>query len=442
MPAVRGDFGSAGRDALMAVGVLLTTATQFRLPGLPIGPGEICLALWIVLMLILELGRYTPLTPAFRRMLVFWSLFGFAQSLGTLTGMAIGDLHDPSLFWHDALAYPLVGAFGCLSVVEPGAAQRLRRAAEIFAAVGALCLLPQLAVGWDLIELPALDSWLGDRLQGWSTNPNQLAFLCAVLVLLSLHLADTAKRPGGRVAALLYIVPAVLVGRLTKTDTFTFALLGAVPIFFVMKLRFWLVASGSRFSFRASLAWIALIAIPLLLASAAPLVFSSVESTDELAMGLMKNGGKEAPREAGLRLALWSEAISRGTDSYMLGLGPGPHLPIPPEILAVRQSEPVPNPSIHPTLNGTPDFEAHNSLLDLFTQGGLLASLDFIWIAVIAWVAPYRARLAGLVALIAGVSVFGLTNNIVRPPIFWLSIALCIVAGDRAEGRSSAGRQG
>ena len=420
-------------DGLMAVGLLLTTATQLRLPGSPFGPGEVCLVLWIVLNLCVELARSGPLlTLALRRLLMFWLVFAFAQSLGTLTGFAIGDEHDTGLFWHDVLAYPLVAAFSCLCVVQPGAGRRLHRSAELFAMLGAACLVPQLMAGWDLIELPAIEPWFGDRFEGWSNNPNQLAFLCAILALVSLHLADTADRPGKRVAALLYMVPAIVVGRLTKTDTFTFSLLGAVPIYVTLKMRFWLGASGPRLSFRTAFAWIAVVTIPLMLISAAPFALSALTGSSQLAMGFMKGNGKEASAEADLRLVLWGEAFDRGLQGYMLGLGPGPHLPIPPEIVAARRTESY--GTDHPVDNGTPNFEAHNSPLDLFTQGGLIAVGSFLWLVGMAFLVPYRLSLAGLAALLVGVAIFGLTNNIVRPPIFWFAIALCLVAGDRRSG--------
>ena len=441
-PAIRTKSGAARGDVLMAAGLLLTTATQFRLPGSPFGPGELCLLLWIIVRLGVELGRLgPPLTPALSRLLVFWVLFAFAQSLGTLTGLAIGDEHDSGLFWHDILAYPLVAAFGCLSVAGPDAGRRLHRTAELFAMLGAWCLIPQLIAGWGMIDLPMVEPWFGDRFRGWSNNPNQIAFLCAILVLVSLHVADTADRPGKRVAALLYMIPAAVVGRLTKTDTFTFALLGAVPIYMALKLRFWLGASERTLTLRTAFAWIAVVAIPLLLAAAAPLAVSTIAGTDKVAMGLMKGNGKEASSEADLRLLLWGEAIDRGLQGYMLGLGPGPHLPIPPELVAARRTEQDLDTGDHPQVRPmTPNFEAHNSPLDLFTQGGLIAVGSFLWLVAMAFVIPCRARFAGLAALLCGVAIFGLTNNIVRPPIFWFAIALCLAAGDRSGKNPGAGR--
>ena len=42
-------------NALLAFGIVLTTATQLRLPGVPLGVGEICLVLWLGLILLRQL---------------------------------------------------------------------------------------------------------------------------------------------------------------------------------------------------------------------------------------------------------------------------------------------------------------------------------------------------------------------------------------------------
>jgi hypothetical protein len=91
------------RDLLLAIGILLTTASQFRSDSAPIGPGELCLVIWIALTLGREALRLEPrFTPAFSRLVIFWLFFGLAQCIGTLTGYAIADVHDSALFIHDA----------------------------------------------------------------------------------------------------------------------------------------------------------------------------------------------------------------------------------------------------------------------------------------------------------------------------------------------------
>src|SRR6266550_9172147 len=77
-------------DALLALGLLLSVATQFRLQGSPVGPGVLCLLIWILLVLVREAARLgPPLTPALSRVLIFWALFATAISIGTITAFAI-----------------------------------------------------------------------------------------------------------------------------------------------------------------------------------------------------------------------------------------------------------------------------------------------------------------------------------------------------------------
>lgn len=413
---------------LAAISLLLTTATQFRVRNLPIGPGEICLLVWLVLALGREASRRgILLTPPFFRLLIFWGLFAVAQSLGTLTAYTIGDTHDAGLFMHDLIAYPLMAAFSCLIAAGPEAEARSHRVAVYFVGLGALLLLPQLAAGWGLAGLPVIDPWFGDRFRGWSNNPNQLALLCAVLVLLALHLADRAAQLTDWIFAVACSIPPILAGRMTKTDAFTFALILGVVIFVVTKLRIWATSRHTRSSLRPKIAVVGAITLPLMLIAVAPLAISVVDP-DALAKGLMKNGGKEAAHETDLRLELWHEAISRGLEAWGLGLGPGPHLPIPWSIVAARQTETGLDTGDHPQLNGTPNFETHNTIFDLFVQGGVIASLSYIWLTAAAWVAGYKARMAGLTALLSGLTVFALLDLVVREPIFWFGIVLCLTA--------------
>ena len=43
-------------NALFALGIVLTTASQLRLPGVPLGIGEICLVFWLALAVLRLLG--------------------------------------------------------------------------------------------------------------------------------------------------------------------------------------------------------------------------------------------------------------------------------------------------------------------------------------------------------------------------------------------------
>lgn len=418
------------RDMLLALGLLLSVATQFRPAGSPIGPGEVCLLMWLLLMLGREAVRLgPPLTSALSRLLIFWALFVVALSIGTMTAFAIHDSHDPDLFLHDAMVYPLVAAVSCFSVFGSDAGPRLRRVAWLLAAFGTVSLALQLAGAWGLVGGPQSDPWYWNRFRGWSQNPEQLALLCAALGLLTLHLAETAARPGERIAAVTSAILPIYVGRLTKTDAFTLVLVVAGPIFVALKFRTWLLSTERSMTFRFAAAWLAVLALPLVLASAVPLAPSIAAQTAVLAKAMSKDNGKSTGQEAELRLALWSEALSRGTESGMLGLGPGPHLQIPRSLVAARLIElNQPKEIYHPEANGTPNYEAHNTVLDLFTQGGLLAVLSFLWLAGTTLFNTYKAGLAGLTTLLCGLLLYAMFALMIRHPIFWFAIALCLVA--------------
>ena len=437
-------FGRGGvimpLDVLLSVGLLLSTASQLRPEGAAVGPGEICLASWIFLMLCREVRRLgPPVTGPFSILLIFWLTFAVTQCLGTMMAFVIGDRHDSGLFLHDVLAYPLLAVVSCLGVVEPGAALRLRRTAWLVVALGSSLLALQVGKAWGAIEILPIEPWYWDRLRGWCRNPNQLALLCTVLGLLSLHLADTATRLHERITAIACAILPIYVGRLTKSDTFAIILVASGPIFVALKFRTWLFAFGQRLTFRSAAAWIIVLAIPLAVAATAPVVNSIAIEAKDVAKEMAKGTGIQTERTASVRFTAWSEAISRGIESGMLGLGPGPHLAIPFLIVEGRRNAlDEPANMDHPTLGATPNFEAHNTLLDLFTQSGLMGILSVIWLVTMAFLATHQARLDGLVTLLCGLTIFSTFHLIIRHPIFWFAIALCLVAGDAARRMPAA----
>ena len=344
--------------------------------------------------------------------MVFWIVFGLAEALGALVGMATEEIRDDPSMLHDALSYVLLAAVSCLSVAEPEAALRLRRTAWLFIVFGSLALLLIVANAIALITLPSVQPWFFERLQGWSENPNQLALLCAALGLLSLHLAETSTRKSAALLALLCCVLPVIVGRMTGSDTFIIIVVVTGPVFAALTLRSWLLPIEGRLTIRSAAAWLIVMAIPLLLVSTALVGTAVVIQTEDVATQVLKNGGKESEGESKLRFALWDEAFNRGLNSGLMGLGPGAHLVSTP-----YKRVPPPN------------FEAHNTPLDLFTQGGVLAVGCFALLVGTAVVRSYRANLTGLTVLLGGLGVFSMFHLIVRHPTVWFVLALCLVTG-------------
>lgn len=414
-------------DAILALGLLFTTATQLRVPGIPVGPGELGLVVWIAATSAKTLASGAPsLTRAVSALLVFWGAFALALSLGMLTAMATGEVFEPGLVLHDTVAYTLIAVLSCLCTSAPA---RLRRVAWLLVISSAVSLSLQYlnAIGW--FRIPGIDPWFWERLRGWSDNPNQLAILCLIIVLVAGYLADTATRLSSRLAAILLMIPPLVVGRMSQNDTFILALAIALPVWVVAKLIVRIHQDRLEVSLGGSIARLVLVAVPILLLCTAPVVLSRAEYVTGFVLGLAKNAGAEVTDETNLRMTLWRQAIERGFESGMLGLGPGPHLQIPTAIVAGRvNSGTTPVNIVHPIQNGTANYEAHNTVLDVFTQGGLLAVASFVWVLFRATKQVYRARSPGLLALVAGAVVFMMTGNIVRQPIFWFAIVLCLAA--------------
>lgn len=421
-------------DVFLAVGLLASTSSQLRPDGSSIGPGEICLAIWIVLTLAREAGRLgPPITGALFLLVVFWTVFAFAMCVGTMTAYAIGDVHDPIWFVHDIFAYAFVAPISCLTAVEPGAERRLNRVAWLVTILGSGWLALQVAHGWGLISLGDIDPWEWDRFRGFCDNANQLALVCAIMGLLSLHLAEASSSIVPRLLAFVCGTIMIFVGRLTKSDAFLLVLLIAVPGFIVLKLRTWQDHSDQNLNLRSALATVCVLATPVMLAFSIP-VGISVGDSGKLAIEEMTRGGATGETEGDLRLRihLWNEAIRRGLASGTLGLGPGPHLKIPPSIAAGRNSVNQPSHVEHPEVGLFPNFEAHNTLLDLFVQGGLLAVAAIVWLAAKAFAMTYRVRLDALTALIVGIATFSFFHLIVRHPIVWFAISFCLVTAGNA----------
>ncbi|MDH3742280.1 MAG: O-antigen ligase domain-containing protein, partial [Hyphomicrobiales bacterium] len=136
-------------DFLLALGMMLSPASQLRPAGSAVGPGEICIAIWLGLTLLRTIPKFNRLrvTPAVRSIGVFWLLLTAALCAGTLTAFATGMHNDPDKAWHDIQAYILVAMISLFCVIDPMANVRLPRIGWSLASIGTVLLLLQLAHG-------------------------------------------------------------------------------------------------------------------------------------------------------------------------------------------------------------------------------------------------------------------------------------------------------
>lgn len=423
------------RDAILALGLVLTTASQLRPAGLSIGPGEVSLVIWVGLMLgEMKDLLHSKMTPALSRMLVFWILFIISLCLGSATAFVIGDIHDPNLFIHDILAYAILLAVSLLCAVEPDAGCHIHRVAWLLTLFSTVFLGLQLISAWGLLTIPHTDPWYWERFRGLSDNPNQLAIFCAIITFLSIHFIEHIAGPSRKAIAALCAALSIYVGRLTKSDTYAVILVTGILLFALLKFRTWLAMPKP--SFGRAAAGIAIISLPIITVTAFLFANLVEAETFDLMMKMAKGTRQETSQTANIRLNAWSSAINRGIESGMLGLGPGPHIDIPSVLVAARREDIEPKYIEHPQVNGTPNFEAHNTFLDLFTQGGLIATLSFTWLVGTAFLTAYRTHFDALTVVVWSIIVLSMFHLIIRQPMFWFAVAFALTAG--ANSRASS----
>jgi len=425
------------RDTLLALGLLLSTASQLRPAGLPIGPGETCLLIWVGLMLGGMGGLLrSRMTPALSRMLIFWVVFTISLCLGSATAFAISDIHDPNLFIHDILAYVILFAVSLLCTVSPDAGCHLHRAAWLLTLFSTMFLGLQLLCAAGLVAIPGTDPWYWERFRGLSENPNQLAIFCAVITFLSVHFIEHSAGFLRKAIAALCAMFSVYVGRLTRSDTYAIILVTGILLFTALKLRSWLTMPKKNSSLGKAISGLVVLSLPMI--AAMGLLFTNLIETEtfDLMMDMAKGTRQETSETANIRLNAWERAMDRGIKSGMLGLGPGPHIEIPAVLVAARRENTEPKYIEHPQSNGTPNFEAHNTFLDLFTQGGLIATLSFTWLIAMALQSTCRMNLDALAVVVWSIIVLSMFHLIIRQPMFWFAVAFALVAG--AESRASS----
>lgn len=400
-------------DSLLALGLVLATATQLRPGHSSVGPAELLLVLWLLIAgaRLLRRGALHAGTPL-RIIGGFWIAFVASLCIGTMVGLLIETRRDTISSLHDIGAYALLLPVSCLAVAQDGARERLSRTAWGCVLAGNVMLALQIANAYGAFSLSGVDPWFWDRLQGWSDNPNQLALLAAVLMFMALHVAERARNHGAMFMGTVCAVLPFIAGVLSKSDTFVLVCICCFTLFAAMTLRRWL-AQRAVSPTRTLAATGIIVAIPLVVLSLLPFAGYAVAHADRYASSVYsgKDRSRTATGEGALRLRLWHAAVVDGVGAAGLGLGPGAHLVVMP-----YKREPPPK------------FEAHNTILDLFTQGGALAVLAVvvIWASVLR--AAWRAHAAALATLACAIAVFSMFHLIIRQPMFWFTMALGLTA--------------
>jgi O-antigen ligase len=376
----------------LAMGIALTTATQLRVGGGAVGPGETMLAVWLLWMgsriLIVQSHIVTPIVKA---VLTFWIVSCVALAGGTVVassrGVVAADLQ------HTTMALTLASLFSILFVISISSFQHLKWLLICFTNFTTLALTAAFFLPLPLIS----PQYGGARFTGWSVNPNQTALALLFIPFFTLYLLQQSRDYVGKLWYAGLTAAAVFIGVATSSDALMIGwLLGAL----------WLVVCGtdrmvtdavveSEDSAHRSAIHQTLARLFLMFAVIVTLVILYY-AFQSLAMEVYDDGGQGSDR-----LRLWMNGLVAISRSPVVGYGPGSYSgPTAPFL----------------------DHEAHNTFIDWTMSSGLLGLMSYVgFLGWIGWKTWRNGSPLLFAAFIAAVG-FSSFHYVLRQPLFWFSI--------------------
>lgn len=382
-------------DVLLVLGIPLSLMTGLRSEALPIGPGELLLAAWMVIAIGHWIFRRAgaPISKATRSELRpfvwFWSLSLPLLCVATLWSV-LAQLSDPPERYRDLVAYTLIFLLTiCLALRNYSASAFVwiyGRTLAIYASASLAALLFLIGTGEYLLGIQFYD-----RFTALSLNPNQPGFLLTAAPFIAVHFALQARRPINGLSWLFVAIAAISVGVATQSDGLVLAWLLGVGTLITQTAATFVGGRHSDGLLRLA-PWLVVTVIACLLALAL-LTLGDATTSRLVAMIAGSWDGADA------RFEVWTNAVSQIGESPIIGLGVGAH-----------------------AYDRYGVMEAHNSLIEWTLQTGLLGLLLVLILLVGTFRRVIASRRAWLLAALVAVMGGTLTNSPLRHPAFWLNL--------------------
>lgn len=411
---------------LLSLGLVFSVATQLRLPGLPLGLGEILLLLWLLTTLVLPSNWRSQVMMGVLALIIVGALL---LSVGYfLTTYPERQTRPPAL--HDALAY-----FFCIVL-----AINFTRLADKYKEGLPVKLLWAFLLNTLLALLlgAATKNWSGmdvmyyhTRWQHLSNNPNQFALLALPLPFFSLYLILRDSKKNIFIPTLLGLL-ALGLGWYSQSDALTLAWIGGGLVAAFALYRVDSQQSMSPLHLTRDRLFAALLVLLMVIGSAwqwrdvATQIFLVMGTRTEASSNLIRSPQEptnadqtmgtrtgacsnliispQGPTNAdqtqvGVRFCLWRNALAVIQYAPLTGMGPGAHSGL------------------------TKPFdreEAHNTLLDWGTQTGLIGAAALAgYLTWLLW-QVVRRRYYELAAMLLALYSFAIFHFMLRQPLFWI----------------------
>jgi O-antigen ligase len=376
---------TAGRGLFLVL-VATTLATQARVPALGLGLAELAGAGLLVLEASNIVRRLRTDLLLAMTAVVLGFLVGYTNNLmlGLSVNTTVRDLF--------ALIYAMLAGLAAASHL----AREERPVVTVALALSAGLLVQLLPLGLTVVGVDGA-FWLGEddepglpflsRYTGFSTNPNQLGVMVCSFPFVAVEAWLQSRESSTRWVVGAGLAACGVIAVLIQSNTVFASYMVTAAIVLMLA---WNRPHQGRVVPGRVLASAAL----LLVVAAGFLVYAdaSIEKTGD--------------RDANGRFSRWNTALDGIAQTGLLGAGPG------------GQSG-----ELRP-FDGT---EAHNTLLDVTLQGGVLAVIAYLVVVMLAWRAAQRSGRPLLLGMLLSTLIQQATHYTLRHPISWIYLLLPLV---------------
>ena len=385
-------------DLIFAIGVITTTMTSLRIPGVPLGIGEILLAFWIIREWIpLIVTGNIKIRREKKNILMFWVLFFIILSVGMIFSSFKGRLLFKNAIY-DLSAY-LFSFILCLTLSIENKEESLYMKLKLIVVLGTL-MFGFLLMWWKFIGPNFMGINIvygGVRFAGGAINPNQLALFLVPVPGFALYFLNNkcgVNKLTRNMFFLFIFFTSIYIGISTGSDSLNATLL-LTSVFFIS------VKIYRKFKFPYNIMCILLILIIILL-----IILLNAGIIDNM----YTKGNKwfdELDKDRS-RAYLWIKGIKTAFESPIVGFGPGA------QILIYEANR----------------VEVHNTFIDVLTQAGFLGLLSYLFLLLI--ILKRIDDNIYLMCSFGSLLIFSIAHFTLRQPIFWIYLSLInIVHGRR-----------
>ena len=391
--------------------LMLSTATELRLGGFPLGPGETLLALWagVTVLALMVRGRVGRSRVA-RSVFFFWFASALLLLAGSIMASSMGVPGRGA--GHDAMAFLFTAVVTLVYLGRPDAEVRTRYTLKMMVGL-TVCVLAFLFVYGQFVSrtLGPVTLWYSNRFAGLSKNPNQLALLVCPIPFVALYFYQEARGALRKSWYLVIGASTLVIGAATRSDALMVSWLSgggmAVCLIWLRTLR-----TVGRSHLRRAVVYLVL---PLAVVGVGVLYGPSAYNR----LVGMSNEVYEAQGQGSLRIVLYINGLRAMAASPAVGLGPGAH-----------------------SGGGGPfeGSEAHNTFIDWGASTGVLGLCAYLALTVWLALQARRARQPVLLVAIAAALVYSVFHYVMRHPVFWFYLVSMALLARRSMAERAAGQ--